>query len=104
MRFADVAVLALACAVWVGAQAPAPPAAQPPRTDPAKTEAPATEGQPPMLRNTGKPIVLPFQCTDDDIQWAGMSCTEDDPCPVYFEISSIDTVGNRVIAAGDIHT
>jgi len=34
-----------------------------------------------MLENSGKPMLLPFRCTEDDIQWAGMSCSADEPCP-----------------------
>ena len=43
--------------------------------------------------NDGKPITLPFQCTAEDIQWAGMTCSEDEPCPIYLELSSVEAVG-----------
>jgi hypothetical protein len=56
------------------------------------------------VNNNGKPMPVPFQCTDDDMQWAGMSCTEEQPCPVYLELSAMETVGNRIILAGNIHT
>jgi hypothetical protein len=56
------------------------------------------------LNNNGKPMLVPFQCTDDDMQWAGMSCTEEQPCPVYLELSAVETVGNRMIVAANIHT
>ncbi len=46
---------------------------------------------------------VPFQCTDDDMQWAGMSCTEEEPCPVYLEISAVEPVGNRIVALANIH-
>ena len=75
-------------------------AQDPPKADPAKTEPePAPE-----LRYDGKPLLLPFQCTDDDMQWAGMSCSEEQPCPIYLELSAMDTVGNRIIVLGNIHT
>jgi hypothetical protein len=68
-------------------------------------ERPKPEPQPaPALRNDGKPMRLAFQCTDDDMQWAGMSCTEEQPCPIYMEISALETLGNRIVAAGNIHT
>jgi len=55
------------------------------------------------LRNDGKPMPVPFQCSDEDIRWAGMSCLEDAPCPVYLEIASVEAVGNRILAVGNIH-
>jgi hypothetical protein len=66
--------------------------------------APATPPPPPVLENNGKPIVIPFQCTDEDIHRAGLSCTEEEPCPVYLELSAADASGSRVVAAGNIHT
>jgi photosystem II stability/assembly factor-like uncharacterized protein len=89
------AVLLFGCAV--GAQSP-PPGSQP-------AEPPKTEGKTPeLLRNEGKPMAVAFACTDDDMQWAGMSCSEEEPCPVYIELSDIETVGNRIIVLGNIHT
>jgi photosystem II stability/assembly factor-like uncharacterized protein len=81
---------------------PAWPQDQPPA--PATPVAPAVPSGPPVLQNTGKPIVVPFQCTEEDIRSAGLACSEDDPCPVYLEISAVDTTGIRLFAAGNIHT
>ena len=79
--------------------------AQTPSARPELTESPKTEIKSPLLlHNEGKPMSVPFTCTDDDMQWAGMSCSEDDPCPVYLELSGIETVGNRIIVLGNIHT
>ena len=47
---------------------------------------------------------VPFQCTDDDMQWAGMSCSEEEPCPVYLEVSAMEPVGNRLVVVANIHT
>jgi hypothetical protein len=57
-----------------------------------------------MLENTGKPIVVPFHCTDEDIRSAGLTCTEQDPCPVYLELAAVESTGLRIFAAGNIHT
>jgi hypothetical protein len=84
-----VAVALLSAGLWGLTQDPAPPAAPPP---------------PPVLENTGKPILLPFQCTEEDIQKGGLSCTEEDPCPVYLELGAVDGSGSRVLAAGNLHT
>ncbi|HXI44404.1 MAG TPA: hypothetical protein VNH83_30750 [Bryobacteraceae bacterium] len=97
-----VVLAAALCSAWaVYAQEPAAtPAVSAPKTEPAKTEA----GQPPVLENHGKPMRVPFECTDDDMQWAGMSCSEEEPCPVYIEISAIEPVGNRLVVLANIHT
>jgi len=80
-------------------------AQDPPSTQPTKPEATSQAPEPaPVLRYAGKPMRLPFECTEEDMQWAGMSCSEEQPCPIYLEISSMETVGNRIVAVGNIHT
>jgi len=66
----------------------------------AQTTAPES----PTLVNSGKPMVVPFQCTDDDMQWAGMGCTEQEPCPVYFELTAAEPVGDKIFATGNLHS
>jgi hypothetical protein len=63
-----------------------------------------TESQSALLENQGRPMSVPFECTDDDIAWAGLSCSEQDPCPVYLELAAIEPVGNKLFAAGNLHT
>jgi hypothetical protein len=57
-----------------------------------------------VLEYTGKPLSIPFQCTEDDMNWGGLSCTEEEPCPVYLEVTSVEGVGNKIFAAGNLHT
>lgn len=57
-----------------------------------------------ILENTGKPIVAPYDCTDADIQSFGLSCTLDDPCPIYLELAAFEPVGNQLYVSGNIHT
>ena len=56
------------------------------------------------LENIGKPMLLPFRCTDEDMQWAGMSCSEEEPCPVYFEVTAAEPIGDKIFVAGNIHS
>ena len=84
-------LLLLACVV-LGAQ-DAPPAAV----------APVVPAAPPVLENTGKPMVASFHCTEEDIRSAGLGCSEQDPCPVYLELAAAEATGLRVFAAGNIH-
>ncbi|MFN7996753.1 MAG: hypothetical protein U0Q18_24280 [Bryobacteraceae bacterium] len=65
-------------------------------TSPATPEKPA-------LQNLGKPMLVDFACSLDDIQSAGLGCMPDDPCPVYLELASVEAVGNRIFLAGNIH-
>ena len=55
------------------------------------------------LENKGQPITVPFRCSDEDIRWGGLSCSQDDPCPIFLELSSAGSVGTRLIATGNIH-
>jgi len=74
---------------------------QPAAGPPTVPQAPA---EPPVMLNTGKPMVLPFQCTVEDVGSAGFSCSEDAPCPVYLELGAATSGGNRLYVAGNIHS
>jgi hypothetical protein len=68
--------------------------------DPATPQPPA----PVVLENTGKPIQLPFQCTDEDIHAGGLSCSEEEPCAVFLELTVAAANGPRILAGGNLHT
>jgi hypothetical protein len=75
-------------------------AQEPPQTAPAPP-APAVQ---PVLENSGKPMLLPFACSEEDIRWAGLSCSEEEPCPIFLELTVANQSGNRILAAGNIHS
>jgi hypothetical protein len=100
MRYLLVFAAILAPATWAQQE---PPPAKPPSEPAVPGTLPAPE-KPPVIENLGKPMVVPVRCTDDDIEWAGLSCTADDPCPVYLEIDASEAVGDRIFAAGNLHT
>jgi len=56
------------------------------------------------IENSGKPMRVPFECTEADTQAAGLNCTEEEPCPVYLELSGIGAAGNKIFLAGNLHT
>ncbi|MEO8370459.1 MAG: hypothetical protein ABI806_14845, partial [Candidatus Solibacter sp.] len=58
----------------------------------------------PVLQYNGKPILVPFKCTEEDVRIAGLTCSEDDPCPVYLELSGLESTGIRLFTVGNIHT
>ena len=90
MRYAlVVSCLVMGCRV---AQAVSPAAGQ-------------AEGLPPaVLENTGQPMRLAFQCTEEDLRAFGLTCPASQPCPVYLELAAVEPVGNRIIVAGNLHT
>lgn len=50
------------------------------------------------------PAHVQFQCTDDDIQAIGQTCTTQEPCAVYLELASLDAVGPRLFVTGNLHS
>jgi hypothetical protein len=69
-----------------------------------QASAPQAVPEPPAMLNTGKPMVLPFECTREDVGSAGFSCSEEAPCPVYLELGAAAAAGNRIFVAGNIHS
>jgi hypothetical protein len=74
----------------------------------AQDPAPAAGTQPPApvppLVNTGAPMLVPFHCSEPDMENSGLSCSQEEPCPVYLELAAIASSGIRIFAAGNIHT
>jgi photosystem II stability/assembly factor-like uncharacterized protein len=56
------------------------------------------------LENSGKPMRVFYDCTAGDTQAAGLSCSEDDPCPVYLELANVEAVGGKIFVTGNLHT
>jgi photosystem II stability/assembly factor-like uncharacterized protein len=49
-------------------------------------------------------MLVPFRCAEDDMLWAGLSCPADEPCPIYLELTAVETAGNKLFTAGNIHS
>lgn len=102
---AMLARLTFAAAVSVALLAQDPPQqAVPQQAIPQQAVTEQSTPPTPVFAYEGKPITLPYQCSLEDIRWAGLTCSEDEPCPIYLELSSVDAVGERVFAAGNIHS
>jgi hypothetical protein len=56
------------------------------------------------LVNEGKPLRVPFSCSEEDIQSLGLDCTYDEPCAVYLELAGLEIAGSKVFLSGNIHT
>jgi hypothetical protein len=60
--------------------------------------------EPTILKNNGAPMKVEYACTEDDLQWAGLACSAEDPCPVYLELSAVAPSGKKIIASGNLHS
>lgn len=97
--------------VTLGQAPPAPPAGTvPPGKAPAAPSEtlatpppPATPGPTP-LEFTGKPLAVPFACTEEVLQTVGLSCPEAEPCPIFVELAAMDSTGGRLTITGNIHS
>lgn len=78
-----------------------PPA---PATAPASAQAPAEPPPIPKLEFSGKPLAVPFACTEETLHAAGMTCPEAEPCPVFVELSTLEAVGGKFFLAGNLHS
>jgi hypothetical protein len=50
------------------------------------------------------PFKVEYACTPDDADSFGLSCSPEDPCAVFVELSSAEFVGSRIFVTGNIHT
>jgi hypothetical protein len=93
------------CFLASAQQPPAPTAAElPPPPSEQTAPRPPEEPKPQPLVNTGAPIRLDYQCTEEDIRASGLACTADDPCPIYFEVSAVEQAGAKLFVVGNIHS
>jgi photosystem II stability/assembly factor-like uncharacterized protein len=56
------------------------------------------------LENAGKPMRVPFECTEADTQAASLNCSEEEPCAVFLELSNVEAAGNKIFLTGNLHT
>jgi photosystem II stability/assembly factor-like uncharacterized protein len=83
-------ILVIALTPWMAAQEPAP--APLPATDQAE------------LEYTGKPMNVGFTCTAEEMQAAGLTCSEQEPCPIYLELTGVESIGSRIFLTGNLHS
>jgi hypothetical protein len=47
---------------------------------------------------------VPIVCGEEELHAFGLSCSDEEPCPVYLELSDVEPVGNKLFVAGNLHT
>lgn len=57
-----------------------------------------------VLANAQAPIRPSVSCTVELVHQLDLRCSEDDPCSAFLEITDVETVGERILIAGNIHT
>jgi len=57
-----------------------------------------------LIPNTGQPIHVPFECTGADTVAAGLTCSEEEPCPVFLELANIEGLGDKLFLTGNLHS
>jgi hypothetical protein len=56
-----------------------------------------------VLKYTGEPIRVPYNCSEDELQAAGLVCTEAEPCSIYLELSTLAPSGRKLFLGGNLH-
>jgi hypothetical protein len=51
---------------------------------------------------TGAPLAIPYTCTEDDMDWAGLTCV-DEPCPIYVDLTHAAGQGKSISVTGNFH-
>jgi photosystem II stability/assembly factor-like uncharacterized protein len=50
------------------------------------------------------PTKIEYGCPAEDLESFGMACSSEDPCAVFLELGSVEAVGAKLFAAGNLHT
>lgn len=64
----------------------------------------SAQNVPGVLDNSGQPMRVGYSCAEEDLQWAGMSCNEGEPCPIYVELNAVAANERKILAAGNLHS
>jgi hypothetical protein len=57
-----------------------------------------------ILNNSGDPMRVAYGCAEEDLQWAGLSCDDDETCAIYLEPASVTSDGRKIFIAGNLHS
>src|SRR5579871_1869870 len=50
------------------------------------------------------PVHLEYLCPPEAIESFGLTCSPEDPCPVFLELAGVEAVGSRLFLTGNLHT
>jgi hypothetical protein len=49
------------------------------------------------------PVKVSYTCSEKDLSDAGMTCSDENPCPIYAELSSVSALGRKLLVTGNLH-
>src|SRR5262249_9035298 len=58
----------------------------------------------PFFLQAEAPLKLEKVCTPQEADALGLTCSEDEPCPVFLELSSVEPDGSTLFLSGNLHT
>jgi Uncharacterized protein related to plant photosystem II stability/assembly factor len=58
----------------------------------------------PILEFTGKPLRIDSRCKPEEVRSLGLSCSLQEPCAVFIELSDVEAVGSKLFVSGNLHT
>ena len=70
--------------------------------DPPPTTPPPVAPPPPAAPQASPKVE--FTCTPEDVEAFGLTCSPEEPCPVFLELSAVDSIAGRIFLAGNLHT
>ena len=50
------------------------------------------------------PVQVEYACPAEDIDSFGLSCSPEEPCPVFVELASVESTGGKLFVSGNLHT
>jgi hypothetical protein len=57
-----------------------------------------------LLLRAQTPQKIEKVCSAQDVEFFGLTCSEDDPCPVFLELAAVEANGSSVFLTGNLHT
>ena len=58
----------------------------------------------PLLLAAEDPVRVEYTCPAADLEKFGLTCSEEEPCDVFLELTSVEGVGSTIFAVGNLHT
>ena len=57
-----------------------------------------------LLLTAQSPVRVEYSCPAEDVDSFGLTCSADDPCPVFLELAWVESAGARLLVTGNLHT
>lgn len=56
------------------------------------------------LRAADPPVAIEYTCPAEDVDGFALVCSSEEPCPVFLELSGVESTGVRIFLSGNLHT